>query len=120
MSDIDTADMRAMAIIEEDANVLYRMVKRATDEIDALRAKLEAVEALHRPVTYMVLAWECDGENNPDPTCQHEDECPWDTPLTVCGHCDEIREIANDLASCENTLWPCATARAISGPVDDA
>lgn len=42
---IDTADMRALAIVEENSHVLYRMVKQACDEIDRLRAKLEAAKA---------------------------------------------------------------------------
>jgi hypothetical protein len=40
---IDTSDMRALAIVEENSHVLYRMVCEATQEIDRLRAMLTDV-----------------------------------------------------------------------------
>lgn len=66
--------------------------------------RLNAV-ALHKPVIEWVVPIECD-----DGECEHEDGNHPEVPMTICEHCQTIRDEENDESL--RRPWPCDTAKA--------
>jgi hypothetical protein len=83
---------------------------RAAESMWLLVAEVERIRNLHQVETLMTVRPGC-GE---DGDCAHEDRCPEDNPVQVCGHCREQVELADGYWSEKADawaviLWPCPT-----------
>ncbi|WP_413455960.1 hypothetical protein ACLQ8T_05630 [Glutamicibacter sp. FR1] len=84
------------------------MSENGLHKIPAMRAALEAIQELHKPVETQVLTGDCAvGE------CEHEDDCPT-VDFVYCAACNEIAELANAYYAEEGmqiVSHPCPTRR---------
>lgn len=112
MSQMDIVErLRRSAVLASN----HQILSDAADQIDALRARIAAVDALHRRETVRLWSQACRGGY-----CVRDGhECEAGVRVyDVCRHCYDLALEIDDETSRwdEVASWPCATAIALGHP----